>query len=135
MKGCKCVTGCNTRCSCRRNDRQCSEGCERINCTNISVNTSENSEVAEIALEEVATTNGMEDEETDELMDWIFGSGQVEETMSGHIYRLEKAQAWVWRLLSRDKTVADQTEASSQARVRLGRLESVGELRLLVLLR
>ena len=81
MKGCKCVTGCNTRCSCRRNDRQCSEGCECINCTNISVNTSENSEVAEIALEEVATTNGMEDEETDELMDWIFGSGQVEETI------------------------------------------------------
>ena len=45
---------------------------ECINCTNISVNTSE------IALEEVATTNSMGDEETDELMDWIFGSGQVE---------------------------------------------------------
>ena len=36
MKGCKCVTGCNTRCSCRRNDRQC----ECIKCTNILVNIS-----------------------------------------------------------------------------------------------
>ena len=81
MRGCKCVTGCNTRCSCRRNDRQCSEGCECINCTNISVNTSEDNEIAEIALEEAVTTNGIEDKETDELMDWIFGSGQFEENI------------------------------------------------------
>ena len=81
MRGCKCVTGCNTRCSCRRNDRQCSEGCECINCTNILVNTSEDNEIAEIALEEAVTTNGIEDEETDELMDWIFGSGQFEESI------------------------------------------------------
>lgn len=48
---------------------------------NILVNTSEDSDVAEIAFEEVATTNGMKDEEADELMDQIFGSVQVEETI------------------------------------------------------
>ena len=45
------------------------------------MNTSEDNEIAEIALEEAVTTNGIEDEETDELMDWIFGSGQFEESI------------------------------------------------------
>ena len=48
---------------------------------NILVNTSEDSDVAEIAFKEVATTNGMKDEEADELIDQIFGSVQVEETI------------------------------------------------------
>ena len=84
MKGCKCITGCTTlRCTCRKSNQQCSEGCECINCSNITplMQTSKEMEVAEIALEEEVTTNTIELEETDELMDWIFGSEQVDESV------------------------------------------------------
>ena len=36
LKGCKCVIGCTTkRCSCKRNNTQCSEKCQRTNCLNM----------------------------------------------------------------------------------------------------
>ena len=77
-KGCKCVTG-FTRCNCKRNNRQCSERCECINCTNITLltQTSEETELSELALEEEVTHSGVE-LDTAELMDWVFGSGQVD---------------------------------------------------------
>ena len=77
-KGCKCVTG-FTRCNCKRNNRQSSEGCECINCTNITLltQTSEETELSELALEEEVTHSGVE-LDTDELMDRVFGSGQVD---------------------------------------------------------
>ena len=75
LRGCKCITGCSTgRCSCRRSHRECAEGCLCVNCSNITVvsrNDDSNSELAEIALEEVAVDD--DENNTEELMDWIFG--------------------------------------------------------------
>ena len=79
-KGCKCVIG-FTRCNCKRNNQQCSEGCECINCTNITLltQTSEETELSELALEEEVTHSGVE-LDTDKLMDRVFGSGQVDDS-------------------------------------------------------
>lgn len=85
LKGCKCKSGCgNMRCGCRKNGRECSVGCECINCTNIPSHTediqgSDNS-LADIAVEEEYFTNCNQSEElTDddpedisELLDWVF---------------------------------------------------------------
>jgi len=36
LKGCRCVTGCATRrCGCKKNNTQCSEGCQCTNCINM----------------------------------------------------------------------------------------------------
>ena len=74
LRGCKCATGCSTgRCSCRRNGQQCSEGCQCINCSNVTVAAADsNSELTEIALEEVTVTEEAQ-QDTEDLMDWVFG--------------------------------------------------------------
>ena len=41
--------------------------------------TSEETELSELALEEEVTHSGVE-LDTDELMDWVFGSGQVDDS-------------------------------------------------------
>ena len=75
LRGCKCVTGCKTgRCSCKKANRECTEGCQCTNCLNITmsaVSTNEpDDEVAETALEEELDELEIE---TDELIDWVFG--------------------------------------------------------------
>ena len=78
LRGCKCATGCNTgRCGCRKKQRECSEGCECRNCLNMSCSatyprTSE-PELAEIAVEESVAASDILPEDTEELVDWVFG--------------------------------------------------------------
>ena len=77
LKQCKCVTGCTTkRCSCKRNNTQCSEGCQCTNCLNMPrIEGSKDIDLAEIALEEEVTTDITQlDADTDELLDWVFGA-------------------------------------------------------------
>ncbi len=74
------ATGCATgRCGCKRDNKQCSEGCQCKNCLNISSATEEVTELAEIALEEDITTDIAED--TEELMERVFGT-ELETTSS-----------------------------------------------------
>ena len=76
LKGCKCVTCCTTRrCGCKRNNTQCSEGCQCINCLNMPrTEEVEDGDLAEIALEETVSTDITQlDMDTDELVDWVFG--------------------------------------------------------------
>lgn len=76
LNGCKCKTGCKTRrCSCRKSNRNCGEGCECSNCCNVNVNTSTShecemeEEMAEIALDEIDE----EESDIEDLMIQIFG--------------------------------------------------------------
>ncbi len=71
LRGCKCATGCVTRrCGCRKNNRQCSEGCECRNGLNISTGNTSATELVEIAFEEeVNMDDTIADDDTDELMD------------------------------------------------------------------
>ncbi len=73
LKGCKCATGCTTkRCSCRKNRRECSVGCDCTNCSNTTQLQEEvtESEVTVVAIDEVI--RGV-DEEVDDIIDWVFG--------------------------------------------------------------
>ena len=77
LRGCKCVTGCKTgRCSCKKANRECAEGCQCKDCVNITKVVSavtaneQDDEVAETALEEELEELEIE---TDELIDWVFG--------------------------------------------------------------
>jgi len=55
------------------NGQQCSEGCQCINCSNVTVAAADsNSELTEIALEEVTVTEEAQ-QDTEALMDWVFG--------------------------------------------------------------
>ena len=81
LKGCKYVTGCETkRCSCKERAVHCSEGCQCINCRNVPVHVSRNedihmSELDEVALEEHIYSQGLHhNDDTEELMDWVFGA-------------------------------------------------------------
>ena len=61
-KGCRCKSGCKTsRCGCRKKGWECSEGCECIHCSNLP-SGSANAELESDL-----------DEETDEMMEDIFG--------------------------------------------------------------
>ena len=45
-KGCKCKKGCNSsRCSCRKKQQNCTEGCECLHCSNLPSNSEKNIEV------------------------------------------------------------------------------------------
>ena len=76
LRGCKCATGCSTgRCGCKKSNRQCSEGCQCKNCSNVSGRTEEATDLAEIAIvEELTTENTDIGEDTEELMEWVFGT-------------------------------------------------------------
>ena len=74
LRGCKCVTGCTTgRCGCKKMNQHCSEGCECKNCSNITTVENE-TDIADIALEEEYRTSENIDSDTDEIMDWVFGN-------------------------------------------------------------
>ena len=74
LKGCKCVTGCTTgRCSCKRKSKQCSEGCQCLNCTNINAAHDGDIEMSELVVEESQVHTNEINDEVDELMDWVFG--------------------------------------------------------------
>ena len=73
LKGCKGATGCTTRrCSCRKNKRECSVGCDCTNCSNTALLQEQitESEVTGVAIDE--EIRGM-DEEVDDIVDWVFG--------------------------------------------------------------
>ena len=74
LRGCKCVTGCTTgRCGCKKMNQHCSKGCECKNCANITTVENE-TDIADIALEEEYRTSENIDSDTDEIMDWVFGN-------------------------------------------------------------
>ena len=51
LKGCKCKTGCSSkRCSCRNKGKECSIGCDCINCTNTL--TKGNEDLLDIVVDE-----------------------------------------------------------------------------------
>jgi len=84
LKGCRCVTGCATRrCGCKKNNTQCSEGCQCTNCINMPETEGRGDlDLAEIAIEEEVTTDKAQlDTDTDELIDWVFGT-ELEDTAS-----------------------------------------------------
>ncbi len=81
LKGCKCATGCSTgRCGCRKNNRECSVGCQCTNCLNMAATVTDKSpELAEIALEEQVREDEDSDKDTHELMEWVFG-GELDDS-------------------------------------------------------
>ena len=85
LKGCKCKTGCGTkRCSYRHKGRECSIGCECINCTNNEASstrstptTSNDDTLLEVTVDEYLTNlddNELADD-VEDIMDWVFGDG------------------------------------------------------------
>ena len=92
LKGCKCNTGCQTsRCSCRKNKRQCAEGCECTNCrdmgncssTNLgSEPKAGNTDLDTICIEEIVSmtqTDSSTPECADDIMDYVFGPQEYTE--------------------------------------------------------
>ena len=82
LKGCKCTTGCSTgRCSCKRKSSTCMEGCQCINCNNLQVKTPQerDQDIANISIEEDMTSDT---EQTEDLMDWVFGEALLEDSLN-----------------------------------------------------
>ncbi len=80
LKGCKCKAGCSTkRCSCRNKGRNCSIGCDCINCTNTQMK--ENDELLDIVVDEYLTEVTRESsdvpDEANDILDWVFGSEEL----------------------------------------------------------
>ena len=76
LNGCKCMTGCKNRvCGCRKNGRNCSEGCQCANCENNASPSQDREDLADVALEETVH-NGMdlEEEEEEEFADFVFAA-------------------------------------------------------------
>ena len=77
LKSCKCITGCTTRrCNCRKNDKECSLGCDCKNCNNIpnaakNAYTSDNLEIGDLAVEDVTRLRNC-DEDIDDIFDLTF---------------------------------------------------------------
>ena len=93
LRGCKCVTGCKTgRCSCRKSNRECAEGCQCTNCLNTFVSTTKTTEQAQDEVVEEEEVGELEIE-TDELMDWVFANhdntGDVEYGSDGDSEEVE----------------------------------------------
>ena len=71
---------CNWAMQLQKKEKECSEGCQCLNCTNISTGHDkdpEDTEINELVLEESQKTN----DEVDELMDWVFGE-ETDNTLS-----------------------------------------------------
>ena len=82
LKGSKCTTGCSTgRCSCKRKSSMCMEGCQCINCNNLQVKTPQerDQDIADICIEEDMTSDT---EQTENLMDWVFGEALLEDSLN-----------------------------------------------------
>ena len=75
LHGRKCATGCvSGRCSCKRKGKLCSEGCQCLNCTNITTVNKIETDIAELVVEENAV-----DSDVDDVMDWDgFGEGSTD---------------------------------------------------------
>ena len=74
LKGCKCMTGCKNRiCGCRKNGRNCSEGCQCTNCENHALPSQDRQDLADVALEETVH-NSMELEEEEEFAEFVFAA-------------------------------------------------------------
>ncbi len=81
LKGCKCKAGCSTkRYSCMNKGRNCSIGCDCINCTNTQMK--ENDELLDIVVDEYLTEVTRESsdvpDEANDILDWVFGSEELE---------------------------------------------------------
>ena len=76
LHGCKCTTGCRTgQCTCRRKRKDCTEGCQCLNCTNIASHIHENTNIDKLVVEETYL-EGNDDKDIDEIIDGIFGPGE-----------------------------------------------------------
>ena len=81
LQGCKCKTGRTTaRCSCKKNKETCREGCQCMNCENTEnlPNGSNISEAQYIEWEELYN-NGLDDDDFDELADFILNDDIYED--------------------------------------------------------
>lgn len=82
-RGCKCRTGCRTlRCGCRKQGRQCTEGCECTSCVNIEIELATGPQnedsLLDVTLEELVTEGGeCLTDNVDEIMDWVFGDHEI----------------------------------------------------------
>ena len=72
LKGCKCATGCSTKCcGCRKNEKDCSVGCGCRNCDNYAQEEERKdteNELATIAIDEDLGNEKRRD--LDDIMDW-----------------------------------------------------------------
>lgn len=73
LRGFKCRTGCGTsRCGCRQKGKQCSEGCECINCSKtVTYESAEDDSLLPLTVEDVLQVETL-DEQVDD-MEWVFG--------------------------------------------------------------
>ena len=82
LKGCKCKAGCSSkRCSCRSKGKECSIGCDCINCTNTQAKGNEDLldiVVDEYLAEVTGDSTGIPDDAND-IVDWVFGAAEYEE--------------------------------------------------------
>ena len=86
LRGCKCKTGCKTRhCKCIKSDRLCSAGCQCQNCTNLANSQHQLSkDISDLVTEDVLH-DIPEDEDTDELMDLVFGPSDFVRVLMNNI--------------------------------------------------
>ena len=73
----------NRVCGCRKNGRNCSEGCQCANCENNASPSQDREDLADVALEETVH-NGMdlEEEEEEEFADFVFAAAFDETDMN-----------------------------------------------------
>ena len=101
LKGCKCSkTGCrNKQCKCKKSGRFCGPGCQCINCTNFHGGGEEwDEEVNQLEVEgqdcdwegeeyveesdsEALDADMYEDEETNQIMAFVFGEEELEDVL------------------------------------------------------
>ena len=85
-KGRHCKTGCNTeRCSCKKKEKTCIEGCECVNCSNLTCAGQGNDNVDnlyEVSIEESIMDDEQLLEEVEETMQMIFGERYLEDQES-----------------------------------------------------
>ena len=81
LRGCKCRTGCGTsRCGCRQKGKQCSGGCECINCSNTAnCEAADDASLLPLTVEEDILRVESLDEQVDDIMEWVFGAEYQED--------------------------------------------------------
>lgn len=90
FNGCRCKTGCiSKRCKCMKQNRKCGPGCNCINCRNLNATHLQELDICDIEVDELIQESRLvedefvnesdddlrieEDEEIDEIMDFVFG--------------------------------------------------------------
>ena len=89
LKGRELKTGCRTQqCGCKAKGKQCSEGCECTDSSNVHTtpgHAQHNTDtLMEVTIEETVADNDpdQEVEGVDEIMDWVFGCASADEDIT-----------------------------------------------------